>query len=227
VSGDRSPLGEADSEIAREAEEFENMAWVTLAYDRAAVNAASKVLFKAYSEDGDDWDWNEYSKAWEIITNWRSAHSFPLNTLQNGLRAKAKLITSDFLVAQRIKRLSSIEAKLERFPSMKLSQMQDIGGCRAIMPSVAEVTELVRLYKKGNGRHRLASEDDYISAPRASGYRGVHFIYGYYSDRNDKYNSLKIEIQIRSALQHAWATAVETVGTFTQQALKSSIGEAE
>ena len=36
---------------------------------------------------------------------------------------------------------------------------------------------------------------------------------------------LKIEVQIRSQLQHAWATAVETVGTFIRQALKSSIGE--
>lgn len=34
-------------------------------------------------------------------------------------------------------------------------------------------------------------------------------------------------MQIRSRLQHAWATAVETVGTFTQQALKSSWGDTE
>ena len=32
-------------------------------------------------------------------------------------------------------------------------------------------------------------------------------------------------MQIRSPLQHVWATAVETVGTFLQQALKSSEGE--
>src|SRR5206468_878775 len=35
------------------------------------------------------------------------------------------------------------------------------------------------------------------------------------------------EIQVRSALQHAWATAVETVGTFTHQSLKSSLGSDE
>lgn len=34
-------------------------------------------------------------------------------------------------------------------------------------------------------------------------------------------------MQIRSQLQHAWATAVETVGTFIRQALKSSQGEAD
>ena len=33
--------------------------------------------------------------------------------------------------------------------------------------------------------------------------------------------------KIRSQLQHAWATAVETVGTLQQQALKSSQGEAD
>lgn len=39
-----------------------------------------------------------------------------------------------------------------------------------------------------------------------------------------RYNNRRIEIQIRSTLQHAWATAVETVSTFTRSALKASIG---
>ena len=43
----------------------------------------------------------------------------------------------------------------------------------------------------------------------------------------ETWNGLSIEIQIRSQLQHAWATAVETVGLFTSQALKSSQGDAE
>jgi hypothetical protein len=50
-------------------------------------------------------------------------------------------------------------------------------------------------------------------------------IYKYVSDRSSVYNGLRVEIQLRSPLQHAWATAVETVGTFIQQALKSSAGE--
>jgi len=32
-------------------------------------------------------------------------------------------------------------------------------------------------------------------------------------------------MQLRTNLQHAWVTTVETVGTFLKQALKSSIGE--
>ena len=34
-------------------------------------------------------------------------------------------------------------------------------------------------------------------------------------------------MQLRTKLQHAWAPAVETVGTFIRQALKSSQGEEE
>jgi tetratricopeptide (TPR) repeat protein len=36
-----------------------------------------------------------------------------------------------------------------------------------------------------------------------------------------------VELQIRSKIQHSWATAVEVVGTFTKQALKSSKGDAD
>lgn len=41
------------------------------------------------------------------------------------------------------------------------------------------------------------------------------------------YEDMRVEIQIRSALQHAWATALETIDLFTRQALKSSQGNQE
>ena len=107
---------------------------------------------------------------------------------------------------------------------MNLSQMQDIGGCRAVVRSVKSVNELVQSYKDSSLKHKLDHVDDYIENPRSSGYRGVHLIYRYYSPNKPDYNGLKIEIQMRSILQHAWATAVETFGTFTGQALKASQG---
>lgn len=104
--------------------------------------------------------------------------------------------------------------------------MQDLGGCRAIVNTVATVKKLVNIYEESTIKHKLDHIDDYISKPKTTGYRGIHLIYRYYTTYNrEAYNGLKIEIQLRSALQHAWATAVETVGTFTKQALKSSQGE--
>ncbi len=123
--------------------------------------------------------------------------------------------------------MASIEAKLNRFPTMTLSQMQDIGGCRAIVATATEVSRLCEDYAESEIKHTLHASDNYIDNPKDSGYRGVHLVYRYHSDKKKDYNSLKIEMQLRSQLQHAWATAVETVGAFVKQALKSSLGEQE
>jgi len=110
---------------------------------------------------------------------------------------------------------------------MKLSRMHDIGGCRAVVGTSELATQLVKRYRASDMKHKLLREDDYINNPKQTGYRSHHLIYGYYSDKKKTHNGLRIEVQIRSQLQHAWATAVETVGTFVRQALKSNIGEDE
>jgi acetyl/propionyl-CoA carboxylase alpha subunit len=111
--------------------------------------------------------------------------------------------------------------------------MQDLGGCRAVLSTVEEVDKLVCTYTQGGTaknpalRHKFIRKKDYISSPKSDGYRSVHLIYGYRSGskKHAMYSDLKIEIQIRSQLQHAWATASEVVSTFTGQALKSNIGD--
>jgi hypothetical protein len=166
-------------------------------------------------------------RAVEIVDNWRSAHYFPLNTLQSGLRQKCIRIGCKYLIAQRIKRRSAIEEKLVRMKKLSLSEMQDIGGCRAVVASVKRVSDLVREFKASRHRHELIHEDDYIHCPKKSGYRSHHLIYRYRSRQHRDFDGLKIEVQLRTGLQHAWATAVETVGTFTDQALKSGLGKAD
>ncbi|HJW80154.1 MAG: RelA/SpoT domain-containing protein [Microvirga sp.] len=103
-------------------------------------------------------------------------------------------------------------------------------GCRAVVSTAPNVNSLSNYYQKVSAiKHELASEDDYIASPQKTGYRGVHLVYRYFSDKQATsiYNGLKIEMQLRSQYQHAWATAVETVGTFVQEALKSSMGSEE
>lgn len=197
------------------------MAWTVPQHSKSEVDRAGRTLASSEASAG------EMQAALGVINNWRASHSFPLNTFQVSLRTKARRIDEQALIAQRIKRLSSIELKLSRFPTMKVSQMQDIGGCRAVLRNIAQVRELEDSYKDSSIKHKLLRADDYISAPKSSGYRGVHLIYRYFSDRSDSYNGLLIEIQMRSLLQHAWATAVETVGTFLKQSLKSSQGHDE
>jgi hypothetical protein len=195
------------------------MAWATPLYQVQEVNAAGKMLAKAEIPTVDE-------PYLTVINNWRSSHSYPLNTFQITLRNRAKKYEKDITVAQRIKRLESIHAKLSRQSTMRLSQMQDIAGCRVVFKSVNNVRKLANRYKTSSFDHIFRGEKDYISSPKADGYRCHHIVFEYRGlGPTSVYDGTKIEIQIRTQRQHAWATAVEAVGIFTKQALKSNRGD--
>lgn len=198
------------------------MAWAAPAYERKDVDAAGRKLahlqFPVTSLEG--------LGALTVLNNWRSSHAYPLNTFQMTLRRKARKLERDVIVAQRIKRLESIHAKLARQPSMRMTQMQDIAGCRAVLKKMSNVQALIKKYKTSKFEHKLKGEKDYIASPKPDGYRCHHMVYIYEgSGPTAIYNGLQVEIQIRTQMQHAWATAVEAVGIFTRQALKSNQGD--
>ena len=194
------------------------MTWSKPQYSKRRVDLAGKTLVDQEAK------WENVQVAREILSDWRAAHSFPLNTFQMTLRNKARDVYGHATIAQRLKRTPSIVRKLRRYPSMKLSRMQDIGGCRAVLSSIAHVRRLQQTYRRSRINHVLVGEKDYISKPKESGYRSLHLVYRYRSKRNDTFNGLQVELQFRSRLQHAWATAVEIAGAFLNEALKSSEG---
>ena len=195
------------------------MSWTTLEYSRGRINRAGKALAGA---DADP-DAPELREDLRVLNNWRAAHGFPLNELHDRMRAMAVRVADDPIFSQRLKTKPSTLSKLRRFPRMQLARMQDMGGCRAVLETVAQVRELREACVRSEAEHRLVRDVDYIDRPKPSGYRGVHLVYRYRGD--DAFNGLLIEIQLRSRLQHAWATAVETAGAFLKHALKFSEGE--
>jgi ppGpp synthetase/RelA/SpoT-type nucleotidyltranferase len=205
------------------------MKWIAPHYERQEVNAAGRCLIA--DENGNLL--MQHDHMLEVINNWRSSHSFPLQSIKMTLLNRAKRIDEKAIIAQRLKRLSSIDAKLRQHSTwMKLTQMQDIGGCRAIVGNMARLNRLIKSYDIGTAKnpkrgHVLHKKNDYITEPKDDGYRSYHLVYRYCSvaKKHRVYNDLKIEIQLRSRLQHAWATAVETVGTFSGQPLKSGGGQ--
>jgi Region found in RelA / SpoT proteins len=201
------------------------MGWAKRQYSKGQIDRAARALVEAPPPSP------ELDQALAIINNWRACHGYPLHAIKMTLLRRAKTIDSSALIAQRLKRLPSISLKLKDNPAMKLSQMQDIGGCRAVMASISDVRKLISIYEKTNvknprsGRPVQHEKYDYILNPKQDGYRSYHLVFRYQSEYEDKkaFEGQRIEIQIRSRLQHAWATAVETVQTFTGQALKSKI----
>lgn len=179
-------------------------------FSKKEVNRAGIILLDKSLEEQD--------KAKMILDNWRACHVEPLNAFQQSLEEKLSSTDSTALVSQRLKRTPSIISKLERNPQMKLSRMQDIGGIRAVVNNMQKVRELESGYKKGTEIFSISSGGkDYINYPKTSGYRSVHQIF-------KCPNGYSIELQIRTQIQHAWATAVETMGTFLNNSLKSSEG---
>ena len=199
------------------------MAWAIPKHCKIELNQAGNTLVDESASIAD-----HYS-ATEILSNWRACHNYPINTFKATLHTKLKSFDGDTIIGQRLKRTPSIIDKLRRYPSMRLSQMQDIGGLRAVLSNVSQVNRLQASYKTKRFKHELVNEKDYIETPKPSGYRSVHLVFKYISDHEHSriYNGLSVELQIRTKLQHAWATAVETMGTFLGQALKASRGEQE
>lgn len=196
------------------------MSFVEPKYTRKQVTHAGKILVAPA-----DYLSSEVSWAADVLANWRASHGYPLNTFQATLRAKLRDGYGPSIVAQRLKRAPSIVSKLIRFKEMQLARMQDIGGLRAVLATVGEVHGLAADYRGSNFAHTLVNSKDYIASPKEDGYRGIHLIYRYQNHRAPGYDGLCLELQIRTNRQHAWATAVETMGTFLGQALKAGQGD--
>jgi putative GTP pyrophosphokinase len=199
----------------------EAMSFTLPNFTRGQINRAGSVLIDNGATT------QARADALALINHWRACHAYPINTFQATLRGRVKRVFGDADVATRLKRLPSISKKLTLNQGMQLARMQDIGGLRAVVETVVQVRNLHEKYGDGTLAHELVAVDDYIASPKVSGYRSLHLIYKYKNTRVPAYDGLSLELQIRTRLQHAWATAVETIGSFLNQALKSSEGSAE
>ncbi len=102
--------------------------------------------------------------------------------------------------------------------------MNDVGGVRIITDSMTNVHKIKDLIVKAKTSNKLIREYNYIDEPKESGYRSYHLVYEYHASKQE-YKRYRIELQIRSKIQHAWATAVEVMGTFAKENLKASEGD--
>ena len=194
-------------------------------YSRSAVNKAGRMLAGHLNRSNRlTPEENEWATA--RVVDWRTCHSYPLQVLHRSILSASTLWDTDVLIVQRLKRFESILLKLRRHPNMAATQMQDIGGCRAILKDTQSACLAVAKLRSKKKVHVLHEEYDYNAIPQPDGYRGIHLVYKFRSRMIPALNDMRIELQFRSMAQHAWATAVEIIDTFTGQSLKNKRGEA-
>ncbi|MBV9493355.1 MAG: RelA/SpoT domain-containing protein [Acidobacteria bacterium] len=105
------------------------------------------------------------------------------------------------------KSTNSIIEKLNR-ESLRLSQMQDIAGCRIVVADIQRQNGLVQQLE-----HEFAAATVVDRRLKPShGYRAVHVIV-----RTDE---KPIEVQVRTSLQHAWAEICEKFADVVDPAIK-------
>lgn len=191
-------------------------------YSGKQVIKAGEALIDAEAMAADP---DEFSAAMDVMSYWRFSHEIPLENAFTLLQKIAIKQDKKSIFAKRLKRHVSIVRKLIRFKKMKLKNMQDIGGCRVVLKSRKKLMRTVKeLRKKPEFKniHGKIRYKDYIKTPKDDGYRSYHLI-GEFPDATG--NTKNIEIQLRTEIQHYWATALEIVDLFTDQALKSNQGD--
>lgn len=110
------------------------------------------------------------------------------------------------------KSTSSIIEKLGR-ETIRLSQIQDIAGCRIVL---ANVTEQERVVASLRTLFPEAAIVDRRANP-SHGYRAIHIISSIFGKL--------IEIQVRSLLQHVWAELSEKLSDIIDPSIKYGGGE--
>lgn len=156
----------------------------------------------------------------DVLDDYRKSHLQPLTKMmaevQNWLTSSAR----PYYIAQRLKRKPQILRKLNRL-SVRLTQLQDIGGFRIIVDdnsAVDWVSNLINDQIKTLSRARVHRTTDYRAWGRDdSGYRALHkilFVDGVF-----------VELQIRSRAQHHWAETVERTSVVYGHRLKEGMGD--
>ncbi len=107
--------------------------------------------------------------ALDVLVAYRAAHQYPLVKASNGLRSTLRTEQVAGQVSQRLKRVPTIWEKLLREPTMQLAGMQDIGGCRAVVTSLAELRAAERRLRKNRPAVRVSDYTSCPPLPRATG----------------------------------------------------------
>lgn len=184
---------------------------------KSKIDKAGQALAKDSFKSAD-----EYVELESIFDAYRRDHLQPLTETTMELQRWLSAWCSQYYIAQRLKRKPQIIRKLNRL-SVRLTQLQDIGGFRIIVDDnrmVDTLSKHILERVKTTSDFRIYRTTDYrVKGRDDTGYRSLHMIFS----RDD----LKLELQIRSKIQHYWAEGVERASVIYGHQLKESEGDSK
>lgn len=137
------------------------------------------------------------------------------NTVKNIIKSQSINVHE---IIGRVKTVESLEGKVKRKNYSNLAEITDLCGIRIITYFSDDVDKIAELISQefevdiANTVDKRKSED-----PTKFGYVSLHYVISLKEDRSpkllyDKFKDIKLEIQIRTVMQHAWAEIEHDLG---------------
>jgi len=145
-----------------------------------------------------------------LLDEYRLSFGDAYNTVIRTIREKLRLEPT----GRTAKTPSSIAEKLRR-ESIRLSQIQDIAGCRIIVPDVFTQDHITATLRDTFPETRVMDR----RMNSSHGYRAVHVIV--------MTQGVSVEIQVRTALQDLWAELSERLSDVVDSSIKYGGGDPE
>ena len=147
----------------------------------------------------------------------RQIYSAYRDTFAESLREVAETIGSfadGAPVQSRLKRFETVVEKLRRSTS-DLSRLEDIAGCRVVLPTMIEQQQVLDRIREA---WEVMRERDYQTTPR-DGYRALHIVV--------RAEGRAVEVQLRTELEDLWSNASESLANRLDPDIKYGSGPAD
>ena len=146
----------------------------------------------------------------QIYSDYRDTFAEPLRDVAENIGSFAEGAP----VQSRLKRFETVVEKLRRSTS-DLSRLEDIAGCRVVLPTMTEQQQVLDSIRS---TWEVIREHDYQTSPR-DGYRARHIVVGA--------QGRPVEVQVRTLWEDMWANASEALAKSVDPEIKYGGGPPE
>lgn len=146
----------------------------------------------------------------QIYSDYRDTFAEPLRDVAENIGSFAEGAP----VQSRLKRFETVVEKLRRSTS-DLSRLEDIAGCRVVLPTMTEQPQVLDSIRS---TWEVIRERDYQTSPR-DGYRARHIVVGA--------QGRPVEVQVRTLWEDMWANASEALAKSVDPEIKYGGGPSE
>ena len=139
---------------------------------------------------------------------WSTGYARAMQEVRTAIFEQAVEASVEGTISSRVKQIDSVAAKLRRMPTMRLSVLEDIAGCRIVVATTRDADRLAGACSA----LKISRKRNYHESPH-NGYRALHLTVRASDER-------PVELQIRTEIEDLWANLAERCAALVDPDLK-------